>query len=905
MAGPNLDITFPTLGLSEFTSYTDQPPGTSPSVKNWVLRDPSTGRARGAQRSGTTRYVTSQLNSSNAIQCVTSLNRQNSRIAYAEVNSGNGPNNGAKVWEADVPDERTGDVRAMDVDRFGNVYVLCGLNGVIAKYGSDGGLIWKHVVPLTSTSTSVYQTLYCIQVDYDGDVYVGVGGTSGANNGTVYRFRQVETGLETVWSLEGEFTGLIADIAIEGQWMYVAENTGDDYKLHRYGGIKTRLPARLWTYGATATGTNQPVTAIGILSDGCCVVSYRYDPGTTNKGRVQVISQQGQLLDTYGDGTTEGGCGWGMSIDEDDNIWTTGNQQSGSGGNEDDTLVKLAWSGSALSRTAGYDGSSLSMPGTYQGPDSLATDRDGRCYVGTEDGTGGDLMMFTESSGTITKEWQVGVLEDVYAIVVDPFYPVADTDPTYGASGPEHIFCGTNDIGNSGVYGLHKMRLLDGTITDSTPRTLQVLGVAGGTIKKKASGSSWASTSGGSGALDTNARFVSAAAGFDRVYFTDGEKYVVYNPDSDSGNGAVSTWRADKGRLPPRCKLVSVWNNRLVLARGADDPFNWYMSKVGDFGDWDFFPYPATVDQAVAGNNAPAGRCPDIINTLVPYSDDLLLFGGDHSIWRLTGDPADGGRLDLVSDITGMAFGGSWCKSPEGVLYFMGSRGGVFAYAPGGVPQEVSNAFIRERLAVLDFSGVRPQLAWNDRERAVMVFVCTTDGSASEHYQFDPDAGGWWPITFGSTNYEPLSAAVVDGDAAGDRVVLLGCQDGYVRYWNVSADSDDDGLTNTAIDADLYLGPIVPFGSMDARLTKVYGVLGASSADAGLTIYASDTPDFGDIGTAKATGTLTNNRTATINTRARGQAIWLRLRNNTASERVQFESLRVEAYQAGRVRVRT
>jgi hypothetical protein len=315
------------------------------------------------------------------------------------------------------------------------------------------------------------------------------------------------------------------------------------------------------------------------------------------------------------------------------------------------------------------------------------------------------------------------------------------------------------------------------------------------------------------------------------------------------------------------------------------------------------------VDQAVAGNNAPAGRAPDIINAVIPYSDDLLLFGGDNSIWRLTGDPADGGRLDLVSDVTGVAFGAAWCKDSEGVLYFFGSRGGVFAYAPGASPQEVSNAFIRERLAATDFSTSKVELVWNDRERCVMVFIMPFNTSAPTNYIYDVDNGGWWPFDFSTTavtaDFVPNCVHVVDGDAPGDRAVLIGTHAGYIWYWNVSADADDDGSNNYVIDADIYLGPVVPFGPMEGKLTKVYGVMGASAADTTLTMYGSDSPDFNNIGTSQDSATLGDDRTLTYNARARGQSLWFRLQNASAGQRVQFESLSANIYPGSRVRVRT
>lgn len=902
MPGPNFDIPFPKLGLNEYASYTEQPPLTTPSVKNWVLRDPSTGRARGAKRAGTTRYVTQQVNSTNAIQCLVSINRQNARVAYTAVNSGNGPEAADIDWQAEVPDNQYHNVRAMDIDRFGNIYAVCGRRGVIAKFGADGVRMWTHTIEIEEED----QIAQCIAVDFDGDVYVGIGGESSANQGTVYRFRQVEGGLELVWNLAGEFTGLIADIAVEGQWMYVAENTSADYILHRYGGVKTRSPAELWSYTQSSSGVNTTVSSLAILPDGSCVVSYRYDPTSGNKGRLAVVTPDGKEAAIYG--ATAGGTGYGCAVDPDGAIWSFGPQyDSGGSGDDLDTVVKLtiAYSGSwAFTRVAGYDGSSLGFPGSFQGPDPVAIDRDGRCYIGLENGTGGDLLRFSESAGTISLDWQVDIIDDIRAVQIDPYYPVAADDATYGTLGAEFVFLGTDDAANSN-YSLHKVRVLDAAITDSTPRSVELLAVSNGTIKKKASASSWTTPTGGSSALDINKLYVRAAAGFDRVYFTDGEVYKVYNPQTNT----VAAWRADEGRLPPRCKLLTIWSNRLVLARGADDPFNWYMSKVGDFDNWDFFPYPATVDQAVAGNNAPAGVCPDVVNALIPYSDDLLLFGGDRSIWRLTGDPADGGRFDMVSDITGVAFGNAWCKDSEGVLYFMGSRGGVFAYAPGMQPKEISNTFIRERLAVIDFSAVRVEMAWNDRERCVMLFIMPTDTSAPTNYIYDVDNGGWWPFDFSTTavtaDAVPSTVCVVDGDAAGDRAVLIGTHGGYVWYWNVAADADDDGVGNYVIDADIYIGPMVPFGSMEAKLQKVYPVMGANAADTTLTIYGADSPDFNNIGSAQETATIGDDRTTTVNLRARGQALWFRLQNNTAGQRVQFESLRANVYPGSRVRVRT
>src|SRR5581483_8833081 len=130
-------------------------------------------------------------------------------------------------------------------------------------------------------------------------------------------------------------------------------------------------------------------------------------------------------------------------------------------------------------------------------------------------------------------------------------------------------------------------------------------------------------------------------------------------------------------------RLLCAWRNRMVLSGLPADPQDYFMSAAGDATDYDYNPAPSVETQAVAGNLTPAGLVPDTVTALVPYSDDVLIFGCDSHVYQMTGDPMAGGRIDLVSDGTGMAWGNAWCKAPDGTVYFMGSRGRVYQMAPG------------------------------------------------------------------------------------------------------------------------------------------------------------------------------------------------------------------------------
>ena len=213
---------------------------------------------------------------------------------------------------------------------------------------------------------------------------------------------------------------------------------------------------------------------------------------------------------------------------------------------------------------------------------------------------------------------------------------------------------------------------------------------------------------------------VATAVFRNKVYLTDGRSYKVYDAKGNKVEDLVSE---DAGEIPKRGRLMVAWDNRLIIARTADSDHNWYMSKKGEPTKWDVFPPIWTVLDAVSGDSDRGpGQSPDIINSLIPWSDDLLLMGGDHTIQRMTGNPLAGGQIDLISDQTGISFGSPWAKDPEGVLYFFGSRGGVYAYAPGQQVQRITLNSIDHELQDVNLGTYRVGMSWSYREDGLYVF---------------------------------------------------------------------------------------------------------------------------------------------------------------------------------------
>ena len=390
------------------------------------------------------------------------------------------------------------------------------------------------------------------------------------------------------------------------------------------------------------------------------------------------------------------------------------------------------------------------------------------------------------------------------------------------------------------------------TATNAGERLVTVVATAGGEPKVIAATGTTSITS-GSGSLSTTQQTIFSVQFQEDLYFCDGTNYKVFDVSANE----IVTWTASSGTLPVDANdniatLIERWHGRVVLSGVAGDPRNWFMSAVDDPLDWDYAPATISATMAIAGNNSDAGYLGDIVTAMIPYTDDVLIFGGDHTIYRMTGDPADGGRLDLVSDITGIAFGRAWCKSPEGTVYFVGSRGGIYRLDPGGgVPQRLTAKTIDERLADVDMDANIFRLAWDDRHLCVRVFVTPKDGSASSHYAWDVRNEAWWPFSFTNSDHNPMSTLLLSGYSSDDRMVLMGGQDGYVRIFDPDSSTDD----GESIESSVFFGPF-----SNVTINEWAATLGESSGNLKWSIHEANTLELALSAKALAGGQFSASR---------------------------------------------
>lgn len=434
-------------------------------------------------------------------------------------------------------------------------------------------------------------------------------------------------------------------------------------------------------------------------------------------------------------------------------------------------------------------------------------------------------------------------------------------------------------------------------------RIVTLVAVSGGEVAiTPPGGSNWTPAFNSTGISLAPSGVVRSASNNQKLWFADGAHWLYYDPSVDK----VLVWAATAGSLPgsnipdyPR--LICTWRGRTVVSGIKGDPQNWFMSRVGDPTDWDYFPVvngvpTITPTQAVAGNNSPLGLVGDVIMSLLPYSDDVLVFGGDHTIWVCNGDPMAGGQINLVSDTIGFAWGIPWCKGPDGTLYFFSNKMGIYSMMPGQPPVRMSQQ-IEQLISNVDTGLNIIRLVWDDLYQGFHTFITPAAGAtATTHLFWESRTGAWWTDQF-PNNYNPLCSVTLDGNLASDRRTLIGSWDGYVRTMDPTATTDD----GTAISSSVLIGPLLTKDMDDVLLKDLQALLGASSGTVTYAVYIGSTAEVALSQAPIATGTWNAGRNLNTFIRFAGHAIWVEL---SATTPWALEAIRARVAGQGKVRRR-
>lgn len=432
-------------------------------------------------------------------------------------------------------------------------------------------------------------------------------------------------------------------------------------------------------------------------------------------------------------------------------------------------------------------------------------------------------------------------------------------------------------------------------------RQVNIISVCGGNIYEGTLAAGMAVASGGSNKLaDYSRPQIACRAG--KAYFVDGYGDII---QLDLLSASIQTFTPTAGSETKTTlganTLACIWRDRLVVAGPFSNPQNFFMSRQGTPTDWDYGQVDAAA--AVAGNASRAGGIGEPLNCLIPFSDDTLLLGGDHSLYMVQGDIAAGGQIITVSEAVGTYGPDCWDLDPDGNLWFIGS-GGLYEIAAGSTAlQNKSTDSLRDFFNQINRSAQYVVCTWDRDRNGLWITLSPVNSGAINHMFYDASTGGFFPVQFPPTQ-GPMTAIVYDGDGPSDRILMLGGRDGWVRTLSASAATDDGSLLTSYV----VLGPIRPFDEQTlASMTGLDIIMGDppsgfSSTDwnAVLEVYSGKDVLDAKSSTAKLSVNVnTPQRRKHFTQRVTGGVFFFKIYNATSGKLFSLEKLSVSFKPSG------
>ena len=842
-------IPFPAAGLNEDAGYDTQPPLTTTEIINVRAHDSLKDRIRGGRRPGLAKFHTAAINSSAAIQHL------------------------LKVVEPTAYPTISQELLIGKVATTGNDLARVSATGTVTE--ADG--VGDDVNGIAHDGSHFY-------IATEGFTIIG---HDSGNRNSVFKYATDLTDPNIVWSWDAGGIGIAECLRLDtiNDRLYVGAQRADDWE-----GASSNF-ASVWAFDP-ATGS---VTWFADL--GTTVIDVRYNEandtliclcdtatstwtGATKDASVFILdASDGSILYAWDHGGTGFSTFHKFDVRADGTV-IVGHRTGNTAWEGNDSTEKNVWVlDTTLTVTSSYlleeFGNSLdAVQVKWIGDDGDFL------YVGRDTGTAGSVKRY-DSTGT--QVWSFNPGDDAIEIAItSPLGQVAVLVPpnsSYtGAGSTAELFllnAESGDLENAAEIGasLHDgdPLVMEATEFSGGPlstRSASLIVVAGGTVKKIEQGVLTTAT-GGTSALTTEPYRVNGVQAFSQLFYVDGTNAKYYDLATDT----VATWTASSaGTLPSGARLIARYRGRLVLSGIVSDPSNWFMSKVGDPFDWDYAPATVTVIQAVAGNASEVGLVGDVVTALMPFSDDAMLIGGDQSIWQMSGDPAAGGSIDLVTDKVGVAWN-AWTQDPAGAIYFLGVDG-VYRIEKNQLPIKITENKLDRRFKDIDLSSVRCLMAWDLLRQGLVLTLATPGTSSQTSYFWDSRTDGWsvdrYPSSMG-----PSFVYAYDSEDADDTKFLLGCKDSYIREVSPTA-SDDDGTTMTA---SVRYAPIaLTDGRTNGILQAVDVILANGSGAATLKVYTGQTAEECALSTTpRYARTLDAGRNAIASHNIRGRFVQIEL----------------------------
>jgi hypothetical protein len=494
------------------------------------------------------------------------------------------------------------------------------------------------------------------------------------------------------------------------------------------------------------------------------------------------------------------------------------------------------------------------------------------------DGTFGELYLIT--GGVTTK---LAVIDNLRA----SGSTIGDIDDT----GIAFIFGSSGDNSNEFFQWIDDFRVLN-VDRQELQSSSKVVAIAGNSLVA-ADSSGTISISSGQGSISSPANSMllrgpsqSASGGEEYVYVLDGTRYRKINIKTLN----ASTWTPTSGSLPlatgsyPACRWGVEWRNRCVLFGNSSNPDVFYMSRAGNWDDWNFTPALGNRNgrEPIAANNSRAGIPSQPISCVFPFSADLMAIASTRRMWMLVGDPAINGSLDVVTAETGIVGPRAWATDEEGNAYFWGIAGLFLLPAGSSSPINLTKSRLssgdipsfgrmRRFAEAIDHDTYEVRLKWSRRFDGLHVFLATKDGSPAsvEHLFWDRANDAFFVDTF------PIQvASAAEFIPTGQQPqVVVGGSDGKIRYFDEDSSTDGD----LPIAATYVTPSLVSQSSDRVSIGRTDIVLGAVTDAARFEWLASEDPESLESEEPFVSLTLEGTQMHCVHERCSGASVALRV----------------------------
>ncbi len=312
------------------------------------------------------------------------------------------------------------------------------------------------------------------------------------------------------------------------------------------------------------------------------------------------------------------------------------------------------------------------------------------------------------------------------------------------------------------------------------------------------------------------------------------------------GKNKLTEWRATAGSVPVGCSILASFMGSAILAADPLDPNEFYVSKIGDWFDWDF---TSTVKGAAyKGSLGTAGKITGGITAVIPYADTYCLFCVRGATFRMIGHPSDGGSILPVDSRVGAVSKTAWCYGADNGEAFLLTNDGIYVTrvdSAGGELARISRNPLPNEFLQLTPENTDISMTYDLRNRGIHVFLTPKAASAATmpqptHWFFDLDSKGFFRIQYASNNHCPTAAIWYQGLSLDDQCALFGTYGGDTLRYSHHAEND----CGQAITDYVLLGPIqLGRGFNEGLLRTLRAKLAEDSASVTWRLFVGDTAE--------------------------------------------------------------